>query len=267
MRVRHFVMLLLAEAWKTFTRGSGIAAVLVALAVAALAAVGMQVASDVGAGATVNGQPASGFLRTSGLTVFTWALQGRNFFVLPMLLLWATGASMAGEIGDHSLRAHLVRPVPRLAVLAAKFGALLLLSAATLLLGAVTSALVGGAMFGFEGEWGPVVLAWLASGLTDAGLVALGLLASLFFRSVGGVVVGVVLFLMLDLGLRAILKLAGVLGVQASEALLRWMPGEALAAWEGFEGGWDPYAFLGLALLLLVVLAVSSARFMRMDIP
>ena len=187
--------------------------------------------------------------------------------MLPLLLLWAAGASFAGELRNHTLREALARPVPRWSVLCAKLLALLTLSVATLLLTGLLSATLGGALFGFEGDWAPVVLGYLASFLSDLGLVCLGILVALLIRNVAGVVVGVTLFLLLDLGLRLALKLAGALGLETAAAVARWMPGEALAAWEGFQGEWVLSSFIGLGVLIAAALGLGLLRFYRLDVP
>ncbi len=267
MTPAHLLRVYLAECRKTLGRGSGVAALGVAAGVGLLAALALVGAQRLGGEAQVNGAALPELVRFTGSTALSWALRARNFYVLPLVLLWAAGASFAGEIADHTLRESLVRPVPRAAVLAAKVLALATLSAATLL---VTGAVAGGAgvaLFGLDDAFGPVLLGYAASWISDLGLLALGVLASLWFRSVAGVVVGVVLLLMADLALRLALKLAGALGVTAAGAVVRWMPGEALAAWEGYAGGWSVPAFAGLLVLIAGCLGLAWLRLRRLDLP
>jgi len=263
----HFLGITVAECRKTLGRGSGMAALGVAAGVGLLAVLALAGAQRLGGEAQVNGAALPDLVQFTGATALSWALRARNFYVLPLVLLWATGASFAGEISDHTLREALVRPVPRFAVLAAKLLALSVLSAATLL---VTGAIAGGAgaaLFGLRGDWGAVILGFCASWLSDLGLLSLGVLASLVFRSVAGVVVGVILILMGDLALRLGLKLAAALGVATAGSLVRWMPGEALAAWEGYADGWSTPAFVGLLVLVVVTLGLALVRFRRLDLP
>ena len=267
MSPRHFLAIFLAELRKTLLRGSGMAALGVAAAVGVLAVGGLAAARHLGGDAQVNGLPVDQILSFTGVTAFSWSLKARNFFLLPLLLLWATGATFAGEYREQTLRELLVRPVPRWAVLLAKLAALSVLSGLTLLVTALASGLPGAALFGVEGDWGAPALGYLASWASDLGLLALGVLASLLFRNVAGVVVGVVLFLALDLGLRLVLKLAGALGLQAATRIAPFLPGEALSAWEGYDGGWDAISFAGLGVLVLLCLGLATWRLLRLDVP
>lgn len=265
--VKTLVGMWLVETRKILTQGSGIAAIVVAAALGILAVLAMQRAGTMADGAVINGQPVQGLLTVSGPTAMSWALKARNFFVLPLLLLLCTGASVAGEISEHTLRETLVRPVSRTTVLLVKLAALLTLSAITLVLTGLFSAIPGAALFGATGEWGPLLLGYAASWLTDAGLLSLGILACLWIHSSGGAVVGVALFLMADGALRGVLWLAARLGATGAETIGRWMPGSALSAWEGYADAWTPSAFAGLGVLLAATLCLSLFRFSRMDIP
>jgi ABC-type transport system involved in multi-copper enzyme maturation permease subunit len=267
MTPAHFLGMFLAELRKTLLRGSGLAALAVAAAIGALAVGGLAAAKHYGGDAVVNGAPLDQLLQFQGVTVVGWSLRARNFFLLPLVLLWATGTTFAGEWREHTLRELCVRPVPRWAVLCAKLGALCVLSGLTLVVTGVVAAVPGALLFGAEGDWGTVLLGYLASWASDLGLLALGILASLLVRNVAGVVVGVILFLVLDLGLRLVLKLAGVLGLASAETLAHFLPGEALAAWEGYSAGWSWIPFAGLGTLLALSLALSLWRLARTDIP
>ncbi len=268
MLPRHFHWMVLAELRKTLLRGSGIAAVLLAAAVGLLAVGAMYLVRYLGGEASINGLPVQQLVEFNGGTVATWALHARNFFLLPLLLLWAAGASFAGEYRDRTLRELLVRPVPRWSVLAAKLLALATLSALTLL---VTGALAGGLgalLFGIEGEWGQLALGYLASWPSDLGLLSLGILAALLIRRVAGVVVNVVLFLAFDMVVRAVLgAIGGLANIEWASQIARFMPGAALAAWEGYREGWTLFPWAGLVVLLSVCLALSVLRFTRMDAP
>ncbi len=265
---KHLPRIFIAELVKTLLRGSGIAAVLVAAAVGLLAVGSMAGAEYLGNEASVNGLPLEQILSFSGVTVAEWGLRARNFFLLPLLLLWATGASFAGEFKNHTLREQLVRPVPRWSVLVAKLMALSVLSALTLLVTGLLASGLGALLFGVEGEWGPVALGYLASWPSDLGLLCMGILVALLLRNVAGVVVLVVLYLALDLVARLVLTLIGKLpSVEVAADIARFMPGEALAAWEGYADGWNWVSFAGLGVLVVVCLSISMLRFRRMDIP
>jgi ABC-type transport system involved in multi-copper enzyme maturation permease subunit len=264
----HFHLMFLAELRKTLLRGSGMAAILIAAAVGLLAVAGMGLAQYLGSEAAVNGLPLDQIMDFSGVTTAGWALRARNFFLLPLLLLWATGASFAGELKDHTLRELLVRPVPRWSVLLAKLLALAVLSAITLVVTAVLSGGLGALLFGIEGEWGPLALGYLASWPSDLGLLSMGILVALLVRNVAGVVVGVVLYLALDLVVRLLLSLIGKLpSMELAAEIARFMPGQALAAWEGYLDAWSLTSWAGLAVLIVLCLAAALFRLMRMDVP
>jgi ABC-type transport system involved in multi-copper enzyme maturation permease subunit len=264
----HFHRMFLAELRKTLLRGSGVAALLIAAGVGLLSVAAMALAAHLGGEASVNGFPLEQILDFSGVTVAGWALRARNFFLLPLLLLWAAGATFAGELKDHTLREQLVRPVPRWSVLAAKLLALTVLSGLTLLVTFVIAGGLGALLFGVEGRWLPLALGYLASWPSDLGLLSMGILVALLVRNVAAVVVGVVLYLALDLVLRLLLSLIGKLPSMALAAdISRFLPGEALAAWEGYLGEWSWMSFAGLAVLISICLAGAVLRLGRMDVP
>jgi ABC-type transport system involved in multi-copper enzyme maturation permease subunit len=265
---RHFHKMFLAELKKTLLRGSGIGSLLIAAAVGLLAVGGMGLADYLGQEAAVNGLPLDQIIEFSGATTAGWALRARNFFLLPLLLLWATGASFAGELKERTLRELLARPVPRWSVLLAKLLALSVLSALTLVVTAVLSGGLGALLFGIEGEWGPLALGYLASWPSDLGLLSMGILAALLLRNVAGVVVVVVLYLALDMVARVLLSLIGKLpSLELAADIARFLPGEALAAWEGYLDGWQAMSWAGLAVLIALCLGGATLRLMRMDVP
>ncbi|MFT4975708.1 MAG: ABC-type transport system involved in multi-copper enzyme maturation permease subunit [Myxococcota bacterium] len=271
----NMVAMVWAELQTVFRRGSGLAALgvslLLGLAVVALMGWVQQNAG----GAEVNGAPIGEMVRYTGADCAGWALSARNFFVLPLLLLLATGGSVAGELQDRSLREVLIRPVPRWSVLAAKLIALLALSAATLLLSLLPSLLLGTVLYGADGPTVDVLLGYAASLGTDLGIIAFGFVASTVVHSVGGVVVSVILLLMLDAGARLLLWVRELLlglmqqSVGAEVEPIRYsrfLPGAALDCWKGWTEGWTWEPFAGLVVLITVSLAVAVFRFQRMDV-
>jgi ABC-type transport system involved in multi-copper enzyme maturation permease subunit len=280
MSASHFLRVYLAESLKTFTRGSGKATLGLAVLVALFAVAAELLASRIGSGANMNGQPLSELVKTTGSLASEWALVARNFYLLPMLLLWCAGASFASELKDHTLRELALRPVHRVTLLMAKLASLATLSLATLLITGLLSALLGVLLFGHEGEWGALALGYLLCLPTDLGLLSLGVLSALLFRSETGTVVGVVLFLMADLGLRLVLKLVGMLGLLGAgqmpgstpgghwaDSVAAWMPGQALSIWEQPSKGWTWEPFAALVILLTASLLLSSRRIIKIDIP
>lgn len=261
-----FPTMVAAELRKVLSRASGQAGLAVAALVAVGAVIALRQALDM-TDASVNGQMVADIVAPEADRALRWALGARNFFVLPLILLMVTAQLMAGELADRTLRAALVRPVSRGAVLAAKAAAAAIYSAMTLLITGGIAAALGAALFQVEDPLGPVVMGYGVSFLSDLGLIAVGLLLSVLMRSVVGVVVGTALFLMGDMAIRGALKLAGIFGAEGAGRLEPFLPGNALAAWEGYDGAaWDPQAFIGLAVLILGCAALAWLRFERADV-
>lgn len=262
----QFLSMLKAELTVVFRRSTGIGVVAVGLLVGVICVVGMHLLKGQMA-VSANGQPVSQLLHYSAGDVAGVALRGRNFFVLPMFLLLATGNALATEREDHTLRELLVRPVSRWSVVMVKFLALVALSVASLVASLLPSFLGGLALYGELGPATDVLLGYAASALSDAGLISLGLLAGTFVRGAGGVVVSVIGLLMVDLAARAFLWVMDKVGVTGAATVGDYLPGKALAAWEDWSTGflWQPFA--GLAVLLAVGLGLTLVRVQRMDVP
>ncbi len=272
----HFLAMVIAELRAVFARGSGLGAVVISLVIGVLTcAVMFWVHSNAG-DAQINGGSIDGFVQFSGPNCAGWALTARNFLLLPLLLLLATGSTLAGELSDSTLREVLVRPVSRFSVLLAKLLALMTLSAVSLLATLIPSLVGGGALFGMEGPTVDLLLGYAASLGTDLGIISFGLLASTLVRSVGGVVVSVILLLIFDGGARVMLwgreKLLDMMRATQgdyTEATVHYsqlLPGAALDCWKGWTDGWAWEPFAGLAVLVAVCLTVTLVRFSRMDI-
>ena len=254
-----------AELYKIVSRTSGRVGLAVAGLVSVVSVLALHQASRV-QGASVNEQPLADVMSFDGYTALAWSLMGRNFFVLPLILLMVTAQLLAGEWAERTLRSALVRPVARAEILAAKFGALAIYSALTLLLTAGLTAAAAGALFGITEPMGPVIAGFAASWICDLGLIALGLALSVSLRSVVGVVVGAALFLMGDMALRALLRLLDMMNVVDAERWIPFFPGNALDAWNGYQGDWSPEAFAGLAALIAVSLVIGLLVFQRSDV-
>lgn len=272
----HFLAMVTAELRMVFSRGSGLGAVVISLAIGVVTvAVMYWVHGNVG-DAQINSAPVGDFIRFSGPDCAGWALAARNFFILPLLLLLATGSTLAGELGDSTLREVLVRPVSRWSVLLAKLIALMSLSAVTLSAALLPSLIGGGGLFGMEGPTVDLLLGYAASMGTDLGIISFGLLASTMVRSVGGVVVSVILLLIFDGGARLLLwgreKLLDMLRASQgdyTETAVHYsqlLPGAALDCWKGWSDGWAWEPFAGLTVLIVLCLTVTLVRFSRMDV-
>ena len=268
----HLPTMIAAEIRAIFGRASGMAVLAVSLVVGVVASGSLlYLQSRTGspdAVAQFNGVPITSMMDFSAQSAAAWGLKARNFFVLPVLLLLAAASTLAGELGDRTLREVLVRPVPRWSVLAAKLAALVLLSLASHLL-TFALAFGGGLLLGTESPTplSAVGLGYLASWGSDLGVLLIGFAASVFVQSVGGVVVGVLLFLMADTFVRMALWGLDKLGIAWAATAGQFMPGNALACWEGFQEGWLLAQFAGLAVLVVVAGFVAVARFQRMDVP
>jgi ABC-type transport system involved in multi-copper enzyme maturation permease subunit len=264
---RHFPRMVAAELRVVFGRASGRLALALALVVGVLAVALMYGAHEYGGNAQANGMPVSSLVSYSATECASWALRGRNFFVLPLVLLLCGASALGGELGDHTARELLVRPVSRASVVLAKLTALAVLSLATLVITFLPALAGGGLFFGFTPDLlPPLLLGYLASWGRDLGLLSLAFLCSTFFTNVGTSVVVVALFLMADLGARLLLKLAGMMGMASAESVAQFLPGAALDAWEHWETGWMWQPLVALLVLTVVAIVATIARVDRMDV-
>lgn len=275
---RQFLAMVRVEMLKVYTRGSGIGALVVAVLVPLFAVLGMNALMGMQDSAQFNGQPLRGMLQFDVVAVGGKALWARNFFVLPLLLFLATGASVAGENADHTLRELMVRPVPRWSILLAKAISLWTLSAATLALTFVATVGLGWAVIG-----GPAIdqsvaegsesilrlsLGFAASFVSDMALIAIGMALSSFVRSVGGVVASLILLLLADRVVWLLLKGLGlILQEEWPKTAVKWTLVGAMGCWENWEGAFEPGQFLAVGVITLVATAVSMLRFSRTDVP
>ncbi|MEY3209847.1 MAG: family transporter protein [Pseudomonadota bacterium] len=264
-----FWRMVAAELRKLLSRASGVVMLVISVLLPILVFALAKAVESGGASVSANGQPVTSLLSLEGPKLLGYMLTARNFFVLPLFLVMVSAQLVAEERANFTLRALLALPNARWRVLLAKYTALLTLAALSI----AGSLGVGGPLcFVFVtgpaelAAWQGVALGWVASLASDAGLIALTLLISTFSSSVAGVLVGVILGLMADLAIRGLLQIAGMLKLFPTDQLAALMPGRALAAWEGYADGWDPWAFLGLGLLTLGCLAVATFRFQREDV-
>lgn len=275
MSPAHFVRILRVETWKTVTRGSGLACLVLSVVVplAALAVLWELLHAEA---LTVNGSPIASQLSGNAVEAAGWALRARNFFVIPLMLVLATALGISGERADRTLREVLVRPIPRWAALAARVLSVSALAGISLLLSALVG--VGGAFLLFGMADVPVAamdqpsllrlgLGFASTFLSDVGLICLTAAIAAFFESVGGVVVALIFTLLADLTLRLALGGLAFLGLEQAKALEPWTLGNALGAWEGWSDGFSPARFLSLGVVIVAGVAASAARFARMDAP
>ncbi len=267
-----FAQLLRTELRLLLSRGSTRAALVVALGVGIVPVLaGLKMQSMGPGGPSLNGVPVNELVKLDGVTVAGWALQGRNFFVLPLFLVLAAAASFAEDLHDRTLREVLLRPVSRVQVLVARWGALAVLSAVTLVLTCVPSVSLGLAVFGMPAFGQPTVLdvlgGYAASFLSDLGLLALTTLVALFLKNAGSVVASLILLLGVDMGARLALKGLAMLGMEGARVLVPWTFADALACWEGWKGGWSIAQLLAVVAWTAGLGLLAAVRLRRMDVP
>lgn len=259
--------MIMAEVKAVFGRWSGRGALVLALVVGLGAVGSLELADRMADNMQANGSPARQMLLTDWATSLAWALNGRNFFVLPLLLVLAGASSLSGEMNNNTLRELLVRPVPRWSVVAAKVAALAVLSAFTLTITSITASIGGAVMFATEGEIGPVLLGFAMSWLSDLGLITMTLLVASFSRSVGGVVVGLALYLMSDWLFGKLMSVLGTFGVEWAPLVHDVLPGTALQAWSTWDAGFEPKRVGALLLLIAITWIAATVRVQRADVP
>ena len=268
--------MIVAEVRKIWTGVSAPLAVLLSVLVGALVAWGVSRIANMepgsvqlqsGAGPS---QSLSDLIQTDVVVVAGWALRFRSAYLLPPLLAFIAASSVAGELSDRTLRELLVRPVPRWSVLLAKYVALSSVVVATLIGTALPAFGLGQLMVGpalVSSELQNCLIAYVASGVCDLAVLSIVVLASLLLRSVGGVVVVLVLLFGFDLGVRGVLLLLAQLGVDWAGPASSWTLGNALLAWETWVGGqWDPARFVALAVVWGLTSAASAMYFSKMDV-
>ena len=256
-----------AEVSAVFGRWSGRGALLIALVVGLLAVGGLEAASRAAENVSANGSPAASMLSVDWSTSMAWALQARNFFILPLLLVLAGASTLSGELKENTLREVLVRPVPRWSVVFAKIVALSVLSLATILVTAAAAMAGSAVMFPMEESIAGHLSGFAMSWLSDLGLITMTLLVASFSRSVGGVVVGLALYLMVDFLFGTLLGFVGQLGVDWAPIVRDLLPGTALQAWKDWDVGFEAKRVGALVVWTVVTWAFATVRVQRMDVP
>ena len=214
-----------------------------------------------------NGRPINEMVSFSGAQSAMVSLRVRHFFVLPMFILFVTGSSFAAERADHTLRERLVRPVSRDALLGAKLAVLAALCVLSLVINFVMSAGLGSIWMGTDGQWLNAILAHAMSVGTDVGIISLGLLLSMTFRSAAMVVVvGLVLFVF-DKVVSMGLGLLGLLGAEGSAMYSDLLPSTGWNVWILPPDGVSWMALLNLLLWTALMAGTARYRLLRMDVP
>lgn len=276
---RQFLAMVRVEMLKVFSRFSGVGAILMA-AVLPLVTIGvLWLLGGTSTSTNMQGQVSQSFLTFDVVSAVGWASWSRNFILLPLMFMLATGASVAGELNERTLRELVVRPVPRWSILAAKQVALWSLSLVTIVVGLAVSLGVGWAVFGAPTMDQTVADAneslFRAAGsfgvsfLSDMALIALGTLVSTFVTSVGGVVVSLAVVLLVD---RAVWALLWVLSSQMfrvdwATTLIEYTLTNMLGAAEHWKDAYIPSQFALCVVLIGVCWGLALARFAKTDVP
>lgn len=268
----------IAETRKLFSRLSAKVGLLAAVGVGALGPVGLWFLAS--AGITVNGGDLGASLDVAAPNGWRWGLFVRNFFVAQGFLALLGSLALAGELQARTLREDLVRPVPRAAVLLAKWGALATFAAAWGLAQSGASVVVGLVLLPATGQvaWGTVGLATLASFAADLSFAAAALAVAAVLRSPTSSLLGLLLFAVIErfvtLGLwvlRGWLLASPELsdGVRWTMHAVPLLPSSAWGVWWDVVNAQPPIWASWGALLGWTALAVTVAigAFQRTDVP
>jgi hypothetical protein len=198
------------------------------------------------------------------------ALWARNLYLVPLLILFCAGDSMAGDRSRSQLRELLCRPVSRNQVLLGKILALGSLCGLSLLLSGLPAAAIGWAHFGEAGDLANVLAAYGLSLVSDLAVVGLALLVGTVARSAGTAAIFTLLLLLGDFFLRSALKLSEIFLPpelhDGGARLAHLLPGEALAAWSHWSQGWQAEPIVGLFAMAMGIYALLSWRFSRIAV-
>ena len=215
---------------------------------------------------TFNEKPVSELLAFSGPDATQVALRALHV-LLPLFILALAGQSWAGERSAHVLREQCVRPVSRAMLLGAKVLSLWALALLCLLGTSVASLLITTPWLGSDGPWSDLAVSVLVSAPCLLGLTMLAACIAQFGRSTASVIVGGLLFLGIDLGIRLGLSGLAFMGVSWAAPLKSGLFGTAVGQWstsvEGFAWG----AVLGLVCWLIGLTTLAWRRVDRMEIP
>ncbi|MBX2803427.1 MAG: ABC transporter permease [Myxococcales bacterium] len=222
---------------------------------------------------------------TSPANGVRWSLMVRNFYIAQAFVLLLASVSFAGEFQARSLREDLVRPVPRWALLLAKWGAVGVWAAAGLVVQWLVAVLVSFLALSGTGEaaWSDVFLGFLSTWITDMGFAAVVFAVATLTRTVAGTITSVFLFLVLERVVSWSLTIGKGLRdsltpdlTEQIPAAIDWMlaagpylPSNGWAVWSELANGVDPswQAWLVLVLTTTIGIVVAERRFAATDVP
>jgi ABC-type transport system involved in multi-copper enzyme maturation permease subunit len=219
----------------------------------------------------------------SAANAVRWSLYVREFYVVHALLILLAVQSYAGELQARTLREDLVRPVRREQVLLAKWGALGIWSFLSVLLQLSIAAAAALLLQPATGDiaWKDVLLAHGAAWVAEVGFAAAALAVGVASRSVGGGIIGMFLFVVLErivgMGVWTVRYLVTSVPTETDVATPfrviastgPWFPSSGWSVWQDLVNGapvtWQAWVALGLWTLLAMV--VAERVFARTDVP
>lgn len=249
-------------------RSSAIAMLAVSVVIPLLVVLGYRsLMGDGESSLQLNGQPIDQLISFSGPDAAQFSLRARNFFIMPLFLMFLSGQTLAGERSTHVLREQLVRPVSRTQLLVSKVAVLWSWAAVSILLNLVVALTIATPLLGSDGPWAEIVLGHIATLFTDLGLIVFGLMLSAYLRSAATVVVVGIIALGADWGARLGLSGLGFLGVESAKYIGGFMPGTGLNCWSSVGAGWPVLGGVCLVVWTMVWAVVLQRRVVSMDVP
>jgi ABC-type transport system involved in multi-copper enzyme maturation permease subunit len=212
-----------------------------------------------------------------------WSLYVREFYVVHALLILLAVQSYAGELQARTLREDLVRPVRREQVLLAKWGALATWSFLSVLLQLALASAVAVVLHPATGsvEWKGVLLGYGAAWIAEVGFAASALAVGVASRSVGGGIIGMFLFVVLERIVAMavwmvryfVTSVPNVEDVQMPFRVIAatgpWFPSSGWSVWQDLVNSapitWQ--AWVALAVWTVLAMVVAERVFARTDVP
>ena len=215
---------------------------------------------------TFNEKPVSALLAFSGPDATQIALRALHILV-PLFILALAGQSWAGERSSHVLRELWVRPVARRTVLWAKILSLWAMALVSLAGATSISLLITTPWLGADGPWTELAVSFLMSAPCLLGLTLLASCVAQFGRSTASVIVGGLLFLGIDFGVRLGLSALDFVGVSWAGPFKSGLFGTATGQWSTAPEGIALGAVTSLIVWLAVLSFVTWRRVERMEVP
>ena len=215
---------------------------------------------------TFNDKPVSSLLAFSGPDATQVALRVLHILV-PLFILALAGQSWAGERSSHVLREHWVRPVARRTVLWAKVLSLWAMALLSLAGATSLSLLITTPWLGADGPWAELAVSFLMSAPCLLGVTFLASCVAQFGRSTASVIVGGLLFLGIDFGMRLGLSALEFVSVSWAGPFKSGLFGTAVSQWSTAPDGIAFGTVSALIVWLAVLSFVTWRRVERMEVP